>query len=78
MKTKATLLAVLLSTTSVVWAAGGKTIDDIDVTNVTPTKAEITEIKVQGPTDAFDVMVKSNDKDKVDTSSLKQAYDGRS
>jgi len=78
MKTKATLLAILLLATGTTWASGGLSIDSVDVKNITPTEAEITEIKVQGPTDAFNVMVKSNDKEKVDTSKLKHAYDGNS
>lgn len=77
MKTKATLLAILLSATGVTWATGVD-INSVDVSNIQPTKAEITEIKVQGPTDAFNVIVKSNDKEKVDTSKLKQTYNGKS
>lgn len=77
MKTKVTLLAALLSATGATWASGVD-INSVDVSKIQPTEAEITEIKVQGPTDAFNVMVKSNDKEKVDTSKLKQAYDGRS
>ncbi len=78
MKTTATLLALLLSATGTTWASG-LSIDSVDVSDITPTKvetAEITKIKVQGPTDAFDVMVKATTS--VDTSTLNQNYDGRS
>jgi len=74
MKTKATLLAILLSATGTTWASGGRDINNIDVNNVEPTEVEITELKAQGPLDAFNVMVKSSDKEKVDTSALKQSY----
>jgi len=78
MKTKATLIAVLFAATGTSFASG-LSIDSVDESNIQATNnVEITEIKVQGPTDAFNVMVKSSDKEKVDTSSLKQAYDGRS
>jgi len=75
MKTKATLLAVLLSATGTTFASG-LSIDSVDVSNITPTSVEITEITTQGPIDAFNVKVKNNDK--IDTSTLKQAYDGKS
>ena len=75
MKTKATLLTILLSATGSTWASG-LSIDSVDVSNVTPTKVEITEIKAQGSLDAFNVKVKNNKN--VDTSSLKQTYKGKS
>jgi hypothetical protein len=75
MKTKATLLAILLLATGITFASG-LSIDSVNVSNVTPTKVEITEIKAQGSLDAFNVKVKNNKK--VDTSSLKQTYDGKS
>ena len=75
MKTKATLLTILLSATGTTWASG-LSIDSVDVSNVTPTKVEITEIKAQGSLDAFNVKVKNNKN--VDTSSLKQTYKGKS
>ena len=75
MKTKATFIAILLAVTGTSWASG-LSIDSVDISNIKPTKIEITEIKVQAPTDAFNVKVE-NEK-KVDTSSLKQNYDGRS
>lgn len=80
MKTKATLLIALLAATGTTFASG-LSIDSVDVSNITPTegeRAEITQLNVQGPTDAFNVMVKSQDNNKVDTSALKQTYDGRS
>ena len=75
MKTKATLLAVLLSATGTTLASG-LSIDSVDVSNVTPTNVEITEINAQAPIDAFNVNVENNDK--VDTSALKQSYNGKS
>jgi len=78
MRTKAILALVLLLTSSITLASGGRDINNIDVSNIKPTEVEITKIKAQGPTDAFNVTVKSNDKEKVDTSKFKQAYDGRS
>ncbi|MDH3609187.1 MAG: hypothetical protein OEQ24_08095 [Gammaproteobacteria bacterium] len=77
MKTKAIITLALLLTSGITLASG-RSINNIDVSNIKPTEVEITEIKAQGPTDAFNVTVKSNDKEKVDTSKLKQAYDGRS
>lgn len=80
MKTKATLLIALLAATGTTFASG-LSIDSVDVSNITPTegeRAEITQLNVQGPTDAFNVMVKSQDNNKVDTSALKQSNDGRS
>ena len=71
MKTKATLFAVLLAATGTSWASG-LSIDSVDVSNIQPTDVEITEIKVQGPTDAFNVKVENSEK--VDTSSLQQSY----
>ncbi len=71
MKTKATLFAALLAATGTSWASG-LSIDSVDVSNIQPTEVEITEIKVQGPTDAFNVKVENNEK--VDTSSLQQSY----
>jgi hypothetical protein len=76
MKTKATLIAVLLAATGTTWANGGIDINNVDVSNIQPTQAEVTPIIAQGPLDAFDVEVKSNDE--VDTSALKQNYDGNS
>ncbi len=78
MKTKAIIALALLLTSGITLASGGRSINNIDVSNIKPTEVEITEIKAQGPTDAFNVTVKSNDKEKVDTSKLKQANDGRS
>jgi len=75
MKTKATLLAILLLAPGITFASG-LSIDSVNVSNATPTKVEITEIKAQGSLDAFNVKVKNNKK--VDTSSLKQTYDGKS
>ena len=80
MKTQATLLAILLSAAGTTWASGVD-INSVDLSRIQPTKSdttEITEIKVQGPTDSFNVIVKSNDKEKVDTSKLKQSYNGKS
>ena len=71
MKTKATLFAVLLAATGTGWASG-LSIDSVDVSNIQPTEVEITEIKVQGPTDAFNVKVENSEK--VNTSALKQSY----
>ena len=71
MKTKATLIAVLFAATGSVYASG-LSIDSVDVSNIEPTKVEITEIKVQGPTDAFNVKVDSTEK--VNTATLKQSY----
>jgi len=71
MKTKATLIAVLFAATGTSWASG-LSIDSVDVSNVQPTHVEITEINVQGPTDAFKVEVENNAK--VNTSALKQSY----
>lgn len=80
MKTQATLLATLLLAAGTTWATGVG-INSVDLSRIQPTKSdttEITEIKVQGPTDAFNVIVKSSDKEKVDTSKLKQSYNGKS
>ena len=71
MKTKATLFAVLLAATGTGWASG-LSIDSVDVSNIQPTEVEITEIKVQGPTDAFNVKIKNSEK--VNTSTLKHSY----
>ena len=71
MKTKATLIAVLLAATGTTFASG-LSIDSVDVSNIQPTKAEITEIAVQGPTDAFNVKVENTGK--INTSALKQSY----
>lgn len=78
MKTKALVTLTLLLASGLTFAAGGLNINNVDAKNYTPTKAEITEITVQGPTDAFDVMVKSKQKGKVDTSKLEQTYNGKS
>ena len=71
MKIKATLIAVLLAATGTTFASG-LSIDSVDVSNIQPTKAEITEIAVQGPTDAFNVKVENTGK--INTSALKQSY----
>ncbi len=71
MKTKATLFAVLLAATGTSWASG-LSIDSVDVSNIQPTEVEITEIKVQGPTDAFNVKIENSEK--VNTSELKHSY----
>ena len=76
MKTQATLIAVLLAATGTTWANGGIGIHNVDVSNIQPTQVEITPLTAQGPLDAFDVEIKSNEK--VDTSALKQNYDGNS
>ena len=75
MKTKTTLIAVLFAATGTTFASG-LSIDSVDVSKTQPTKAEITEIKPQGPIDAFKVKVES--KQQADTRQLKQSYDGRS
>ena len=75
MKIKATLIAVLLAATGTTFASG-LSIDSVDESNIQPTKVEITEIKAQGPIDAFNVKVKS--KQQADTRQLMQSYDGRS
>ena len=72
MKIKATLIAVLLAATGTTYASGGLSIDSVDVSNIQPTKVEITEIKVQGPTDAFNVKVENSKK--VNTAILKHSY----
>jgi len=76
MKTQATLIAVLLAATGTTWANGGIDINNVDVSNIQPTQVEVTPLTAQGPLDAFDVEIKSNEK--VDTSALKQNYDGNS
>ena len=76
MKTKAIITAVLLSATNMIWAAGGQSIDTVDVSNIVPTKAEVTKITVQGPIDQFNTEVKNDEK--IDTSSLQQSYNGNS
>ena len=53
MKTKAIITAVLLTSTSMAWANGGKSIDTVDVNNVEPTQAEVTPIMPQGPVNQF-------------------------
>ena len=75
MKTKATLIAVLFAATGTTFASG-LSIDSVDVSDVQPTKVEITEIKPQGPIDAFKVKVES--KKQADNRQLKQSYNGRS
>ncbi|MEM7401709.1 MAG: hypothetical protein AAF304_07150 [Pseudomonadota bacterium] len=75
MKTQATLIAVLFAATGTTFASG-LSIDSVDVSNIQPTKVEITEIKTQGPVDAFNVRVESEKQ--ADTRQLKQSYDGRS
>lgn len=76
MKTKATLIAVLLAATGTTYAAGGININNVDAKNITPTTAEITELTAQGPLDAFNVEVKSSEK--VETTKLQQTYNGKS
>jgi len=76
MKTKAIVTLALLLTSGLAIAQGGRDINNIDVNNVKPTTVEITEIRVQGPTDQFNVKV--DNAEKVDTSSLKNSYDGHS
>ncbi len=76
MKTKATLIAVLLAATGTTFASG-LSIDSVDESRIQATKkVEITEIQVQGPVDAFNVKVESEKQ--ADTRNLKQSYDGRS
>ena len=72
MKTKATLIAVLLAAAGTTWANGGRSFDSLNVNNVQPAKAEITEINVQEPTEQFDARIKNTEK--VNTSALKQSY----
>ena len=76
MKTKAIVTAVLLSATGIAFASGGRNLDTVDVSNIVPTQAEVTAISVQGPTDQFNVKTENNEK--IDTSSLKQSYNGKS
>lgn len=71
MKTKATLIAVLLSATGTTFATG-LSIDSVDESNITPTEVEITEIKVQGSLDAFNVDVKNSEK--ADITSIQQSF----
>ena len=71
MKTKAILIAALFAATGTSWASG-LSIDSVDVSNIEPTNVEITEIKAQGPTDAFNVKV--DNAEKVNTAKLKQSY----
>lgn len=75
MKTKALVTLTLLLTSGLTLASGGLDINKIDAQEITSTNVEITELKAQGPLDAFNVKVESSEK--VDTSSLKQAYDGK-
>lgn len=72
MKTKATLIAVLFAATGTTFASG-LSIDSVDVSNIQPTKVEITEIQAQGPVDAFNVKV--DNKVKINTAKFKQSYD---
>ncbi len=81
MKLKALLTAALLATTNLALANGGLTIDNVEqhmnANNWVNTQTEQQEIVVQGPIDAFDVITQDRDRDVVDTSKLKQAYDGQ-
>lgn len=81
MKLKALLTAALLATTNLALANGGLTIDNVEqhmnANNWVNTQTEQQEIVVQGPIDAFDVIIQDRDRDVVDTSKLKQAYDGQ-
>ncbi len=76
MKAKAIVFTLLLTVTGMAFGAGGRSVDNVDVSNITPTKAEVTPISVQGPTDQFNVKIDGDEK--VDSSSLKQSYDGKS
>ena len=76
MKTKTIVTAILLSATGIVFASGGGglSIDTVDVSNIKPTKAEVTEIKVQGTTiDQFEASAERDDP--VDTSALELSYE---
>lgn len=73
MKTKAIVTLTLLLTSGLALAQGGRDLSNIDVNNVKPATVEITEIRVQVPTDQFNVKVENTEK--VDTSSLQQSYD---
>ncbi len=72
MKTKAIVTLILLSVTSMAWANGGRSIDNVDANNIAPTPAEVTKIQMQEPTDQFDATVDSVEN--VGTSSLQQAH----
>jgi hypothetical protein len=76
MKNKALITLTLLLTSGLTLASGGRDINNVDTQSNTPTNVEITELKAQGPLDAFNVKVESTDK--VDTSSLNQTYNGKS
>jgi hypothetical protein len=72
MKTKALIGIALLLTSGLTLASGGRDINNVDTQNIrTTNNVEITEIKAQGPLDAFNVRVENIDK--IDTSSLKQS-----
>jgi hypothetical protein len=72
MKTKALIGIALLLTSGLTLASGGRDINNVDTQNIrTTNNVEITEIKAQGPLDAFNVRVENTDK--IDTSSLKQS-----
>lgn len=73
MKTKAIVTLTLLLTSGLALAQGGRDLSNIDVNNVKPATVEITEIRVQVPTDQFNVKVENTEK--VDTSSLQQSYE---
>ena len=73
MKTKAIVTLALLLTSGLALAQGGRDLSNIDVNNVKPAAVEITEIRVQDPTDQFNIKVENTEK--VDTSSLQQSYD---
>lgn len=76
MKTKALVTLTLLLVSGLTLASGGRDINNIDVQDNVSTNVEITKLNAQGPLDAFNVNVGSNEK--IDTSSLKQSYDGKS
>ena len=72
MKTKALIGIALLLTSGLTLASGGRDINNVDTQKIRTTdNVEITEIKAQGPLDAFNVEVENTDK--IDTSSLKQS-----
>jgi hypothetical protein len=72
MKTKGLIGITLLLTSGLTLASGGRDINNVDTQNIrTTNNVEITEIKAQGPLDAFNVRVENIDK--IDTSSLKQS-----
>lgn len=71
MKIKAlATLTLLLSSGMTLAAGGGQNINNVMPPEYTSDNTVVTEIKAQGPLDAFKVEAKNNEK--VNTSSLKQ------